>query len=134
MRSPASTLAHGTTPNRDAFGPMTPGKPRQGEDAPFRDDRSEMDFSRVDPEHVLVDWETVQPVDISGEVAENFLRTAASGNKDDKVLVSIRVRPSEAPSAWEAQANTRSIKLLPNHHRNAATSPPIFNYDEILTG
>ena len=93
-----------------------------------------MDVSRVDPEDVLVDWETVEPTDISGEVDENFLRTAAKSNKDDKVLVSIRVRPSEAPSAWESQANTKSIKLLPQHHRNSATTPPIFNFDEILTG
>jgi len=92
-----------------------------------------MDVSRVDPEEVLVDWETVEAADISGEVDENFLRTSANGNKDDKVLVSIRVRPSEAPSAWETQENTKSIKLLPHHQRNAAASP-IFNFDEILTG
>jgi centromeric protein E len=90
--------------------------------------------AKIDPEDVLVDWETVEPTDISGEVDENFLRTAAKSNKDDKVLVSIRVRPSEAPSAWDSQANTKSIKLLPQHHRNAATTPPIFNFDEILTG
>ena len=93
-----------------------------------------MDVSRVDPEDVLVDWETVEPIDISGEVDENILHNAANSNKDDKVLVSIRVRPSEAPTAWDTQMNTRSIKLLPQHHRNAATTPPIFNFDGILTG
>ncbi|KAH9080326.1 kinesin-domain-containing protein [Lactarius deliciosus] len=130
----AAPPAPGTPTKRDPSRPKTPGTPRQGEDDPLRDDRSEMDVSRVDPEDVLVDWETVEPGDISGEVDENFLRTAANGNKDDKVLVSIRVRPSDASTAWEAQANTKSIKLLPQHHRNAATSPPIFNFDEILTG
>ncbi|KAH9065246.1 kinesin-domain-containing protein [Lactarius vividus] len=124
----------GTPTKRDPLRPKTPGTPRQGEDDPLRDDRSEMDVSRVDPEDVLVDWETVEPGDISGEVDENFLRSAANGNKDDKVLVSIRMRPSDASTAWEAQANTKSIKLLPQHHRSAATSPPIFNFDEILTG
>ncbi|KAH9166098.1 kinesin-domain-containing protein [Lactarius sanguifluus] len=116
----AAPPAPGTPTKRDPLRPKTPGTPRQGEDDPLRDDRSEMDVSRVDPEDVLVDWETVEPGDISGETT--------------KVLVSIRVRPSDASTAWEAQANAKSIKLLPQHHRNAATSPPIFNFDEILTG
>jgi len=93
-----------------------------------------MDVSRVDPEEVLVDWETVEPADISGEVDDNFLRATEKANKDDKVLVSIRVRPSESPSAWEAQTNANSIKLLSQHHRNAATAPPAFYFDGILTG
>lgn len=93
-----------------------------------------MDVSRVDPEDVLVDWETVEPADISGEVDENLFRAALNGNNDDKVLVSVRVRPSEAPSAWDTQVNAKSIKLLPQHHRNAATTPPVFHFDEILTG
>jgi centromeric protein E len=133
-KPPAAPTAPGTPTKRDPLRPRTPGTPRQGEDDPLWDDRSEMDVSKVDPEDVLVDWETVEPTDISGEVDENFLRTAAKSNKDDKVLVSIRVRPSEAPSAWDSQANTKSIKLQPQHHRNAATTPPIFNFDEILTG
>jgi centromeric protein E len=93
-----------------------------------------MDVSRVDPEDVLVDWETVEPADISGEVDENFPRAPSNSDKDDKVLVSIRVRPSESPSAWGTQTNSDSIKLLSQYHRNAATAPPVFNFDEILTG
>jgi len=93
-----------------------------------------MDVSRVDPEDVLVDWETVDQADISGEVDENFFGPASNGDKNDKVLVSIRVRPSDSPSAWETQKNVNSIKLFPQHHRNAATTPPVFNFDEILTG
>jgi len=93
-----------------------------------------MDVSRVDPEDVLVDWETVDQADISGEVDENFFGPASNGDKNDKVLVSIRVRPSDSPSAWETQKNVNSIKLFPQHHRNAATAPPVFNFDEILTG
>ena len=112
----------------------TPGAPRQAEDDPHQDDRSEMDVSRVDPEEGLVDWETVEPADISGEVDDNFLRAAGNANKDDKVLVSIRVRPSESSSAWDAQKNVNSIKLLSQHHRNAATTPPVFHFDGILTG
>jgi centromeric protein E len=93
-----------------------------------------MDVSRVDPEEVLVDWENVEPADISAEVDDNFLRAAEKASKDDKVLVSVRVRPSESPSAWEAQTDVNSIKLLSQHHRNAATTPPVFHFDGILTG
>lgn len=52
--------------------PRTPGTPRQVGDDPHWDDRSEIDDSRVDPEDVLVDWEAVEPADISAEVDENF--------------------------------------------------------------
>src|SRR5712671_2596814 len=104
-KHPAVHPAPGTPTKRDPSRPKTPGTPRQAEDDPLHDDRSEMDVSRVDPEDVLVDWETVEPADISGEVDENFLRADSNGNQDDKVLVSIRMRPSESPSAWETQVN-----------------------------
>ncbi|KAI9508421.1 kinesin-domain-containing protein [Russula earlei] len=134
-KPPAQSPAPGTPTKRDPSRPKTPGTPRLAEDDPHRDDRSEMDVSRVDPEDVLVDWETVEPADISGEVDENFPRAASNGDQDDKVLVSIRVRPSESPSAWDTQmVNTNSIKLLSQHHRNAATTPPVFHFDQILTG
>jgi centromeric protein E len=133
-KPPAIPPAPGTPTKRDPSRPKTPGTPRQADDDAHQDDRSEMDVSRVDPEEVLIDWETVEPADFSGEVDENFLRAAENANKDDKVLVSIRVRPSESPTAWEAQTSANSIKLLSQHHRNAATAPPLFHFDEILTG
>lgn len=136
-KPPAVHPAPGTPTKRDPSRPKTPGTPRtprQGEDDPLHDDRSEMDVSRVDPEEVLVDWETVEPADISGEVDANFFSATSNGNKDDKVLVSIRVRPSESASAWETPTNAGSIKLLSQHHRNAATAPSVFHFDEILTG
>lgn len=46
-----------------------------------------MDVSRVDPEEVLVDFETVEPGDVSAEIDESFLKETG---RDDKVLVSIR--------------------------------------------
>ncbi|KAH9991250.1 P-loop containing nucleoside triphosphate hydrolase protein [Russula vinacea] len=113
-KPPAIPPAPGTPTKRDPSRPKTPGTPRQADDDAHQDDRSEMDVSRVDPEEVLIDWETVEPADFSGEVDENFLRAAENANKDDKVLVSIR--------------------LLSQHHRNAATAPPLFHFDEILTG
>ncbi|KAI0260682.1 P-loop containing nucleoside triphosphate hydrolase protein [Gloeopeniophorella convolvens] len=93
-----------------------------------------MDVSRVDPEEVLVDWETVDAADISGEVDENLLRVNTNSQKDDKVLVSIRVRPSDAASAWETEINAKAIKLLSQHHRSTTTGPPVFHFDEILSG
>jgi centromeric protein E len=52
---------------------------------------SEMDVSNVDPEEVLVDYQTVEPGDVSGEMDEAWLRAAESDHgKEDKVMVSIR--------------------------------------------
>jgi centromeric protein E len=52
---------------------------------------SEMDVSVVDPEQVLVDSQTVEPGDVSGEIDEAWLRAAhLDHGKEDKVMVSIR--------------------------------------------
>jgi chromosomal replication initiation ATPase DnaA len=47
-----------------------------------------------------------------------------------------RIRPSEESSPWDVTASrsTRSIKLQPHYHKNPGTSPPEFNFDEMLTG
>jgi centromeric protein E len=51
----------------------------------------EMDVSNVDPERVLVDYQTVEPGDVSGEIDEAWLRAAELDHgKQDKVMVSIR--------------------------------------------
>jgi len=49
---------------------------------------SEMDVSNVDPEMVLVDSQTVEPGDISGEIDESALHY--DHGKEDKVMVSVR--------------------------------------------
>jgi centromeric protein E len=49
---------------------------------------SEMDVSNVDPELVLVDSQTVEPGDVSGEIDESALDFVHG--KEDKVMVSIR--------------------------------------------
>lgn len=52
---------------------------------------SEMDVSNVDPEQVLVDFQTVEAADISGEIDEAWLKAAQLDHgKEDKVMVSIR--------------------------------------------
>lgn len=53
---------------------------------------SEMDVSRVDPEEVLVDAQTVELGDVSADIDEAWLRGTDHG-KEDKVLVSIRSVP-----------------------------------------
>ncbi|KAI6139301.1 P-loop containing nucleoside triphosphate hydrolase protein [Pisolithus tinctorius] len=56
-----------------------------------------MDVSRVDPEEVLVDYQTVEPGDVSGDL-EDDNQTPDYG-KEDKVLVSIRIRPTTGHQA-----------------------------------
>jgi len=52
---------------------------------------SEMDVSRVDPEEVLVDYQTVEPGDVSAEMDEAWLKTINQDHgKHDKVMVSVR--------------------------------------------
>ncbi|KAF9458828.1 kinesin-domain-containing protein [Collybia nuda] len=121
------------TPNR----PRTPGTPRKEDNPLLMPATSEMDVSNVDPEEVLVDFETVEPGDVSGEVDEAWLRAAALDHgKEDKVMVSIRVRPTDAHTAWEANPSTNSIKLDPTHSKNptSAAQTSSFNFDSILTG
>jgi centromeric protein E len=52
---------------------------------------SKMDVSNVDPEDVLVDFQTVELADVSGEIDETWLKTNhIDHGKEDKVMVSIR--------------------------------------------
>lgn len=47
-----------------------------------------MDVSKIDPEDALVDFETVDPGDISQEIVESMLLN--DYGHEDKVLVSVR--------------------------------------------
>ena len=49
---------------------------------------SDRDVSRIDPEEALVDFETVDPGDISQDISESMLLN--DYGHEDKVLVSIR--------------------------------------------
>ncbi|OBZ68777.1 Kinesin-related protein 11 [Grifola frondosa] len=114
--------------------PKTPTTPRRGTDSPLLfPDVSDMDVSRIDPEDVLVDFETVEPGDVSGEIDVSVLE--ADYGKEDKVLVSIRIRPTEATSAWEASHTIpKSIKLGAQYTKSSTTTPQEFRFDEVLTG
>ena len=72
--------------------PRTPNTPRRGAESPsLMPAAGEMDVSNVDPERVLVDYQTVEPGDVSGEIDEAWLRAAELDHgKQDKVMVSIR--------------------------------------------
>ncbi|KAL0572588.1 Kinesin-like protein kip2 [Marasmius crinis-equi] len=140
------------TPNKEGCdSPRTPGTPRsksrQGDDPSLMPAMSEMDVSNVDPEEVLVDSQTVEPGDISGDMMdEAWLRAIQSDHgKQDKVMVSIRIRPSDKQSAWVSSPGSNSIQLDPSHARNpnlmsanASSShnapPTTFHFDSILTG
>ncbi|KAI6138828.1 kinesin motor domain-containing protein [Pisolithus tinctorius] len=71
-RPKAPSTPRGTCPNPAIF--MSPG------------DMS-MDLSRVDPEEVLVDYQTVEPGDVSGDLEDD--NQIPDYGKEDKVLISI---------------------------------------------
>ncbi|KAF5377904.1 hypothetical protein D9615_006794 [Tricholomella constricta] len=117
--------------------PRTPGTPnRKGAESPsLMPATSEMDVSRVDPEEVLVDYQTVEPGDISGELDEAWLRAATHDHgKEDKVMVSIRIRPTDGNSAWIPVHSTNTLKVDPTYAKSATTSTQTFNFDSVLTG
>ncbi|CAL1712669.1 unnamed protein product [Somion occarium] len=109
----------------DGVRPKTPSTPKRDPSPMDGPMYSEMDVSRIDPEEALVDFETVEPGDISGEIDESLLKDYGA---EDKVLVSIRIRPGDAPSVW--QRTHKNIKLDPQ----CGKSPQEFMFDEILTG
>ncbi|KAH9480830.1 Kinesin-related protein 11 [Psilocybe cubensis] len=119
--------------------PVTP-RSRSGAESPMLSpSKSEMDVSNVDPEQVLVDSQTVEPGDVSGEIDEAWLKAAELNHgKQDKVMVSIRIRPTDSDSAWIPNQNTNSLKLDPNFAKHATTTSSSlsssFNFDAVLTG
>lgn len=111
--------------------------PRRADSPSLLPAASEMDVSNVDPEQVLVDFQSVEPGDVSGEIDEAWLRAAELDHgKEDKVMVSIRIRPTELTSAWVPTLGSNTIKLDPAHAKNASSGNPAaaFNFDAILTG
>ncbi|KAF8625919.1 hypothetical protein AX17_006645 [Amanita inopinata Kibby_2008] len=114
---------------------------------------SEMDVSNVDPEDVLVDSQTVEPGDVSGEL--DLDDVFIDHGKQDKVMVSVRVRPTDSQSAWDHSSGPNTLKLDPNFAKHPSssgsssslssvtatpssnglsTSNHTFTYDAVLTG
>ncbi|KAI6156511.1 P-loop containing nucleoside triphosphate hydrolase protein [Pisolithus thermaeus] len=115
-RPKTPSTPRGTSPNPGIF--MSPG------------DMS-MDVSRIDPEEVLVHYQTVEPGDVSGDLDDES--QIPDYGKEDKVLVSIRIRPTTAHQAWDTSIPS-TIKLLPQHAKSTLNAPPEFHFDEVLTG
>ncbi|KAG2066908.1 kinesin-domain-containing protein [Suillus decipiens] len=112
--------------------PRTPGTPRS-QTPSSHITTSDMDVSRIDPEDALVDFRTVEPGDVSADIDEAMILGPNYG-KEDKVLVSIRIRPTtSAHVAWDHSAQ-RTIKLFPQYAKSTATTPPEFHFDEVITG
>ncbi|KAH9851824.1 kinesin-domain-containing protein [Lenzites betulinus] len=135
LGSVPATPTQSRSKSRDSSRPKTPSSPRKGTDSPLLMPHvSEMDVSRIDPEEALVDFETVDPGDISGEIDASLL--AADYGKEDKVLVSIRIRPSFNATAWDTMTAThpKTIRLQQQHMKSAAAPAQDFRFDEILTG
>ncbi|KAF9012218.1 kinesin-domain-containing protein [Hymenopellis radicata] len=108
--------------------PKTPSRPNTpGIDEPA----SKMDVSNVDPEEALVDFETVDAADMSGEIDEAWLR--ANHGKQDKVMVSVRIRPSDKPSAWVSTPGSATISLDPSHAKGNSDAAK-FDFDAVLSG
>lgn len=76
------------TKKSDGSRPKTPTTPRKNgaDDSLLSSNTSEMDVSRIDPEELLVDFETVEAGDMSADIDPNML----SDSGQDKVLVSVR--------------------------------------------
>ncbi|KAG1901392.1 P-loop containing nucleoside triphosphate hydrolase protein [Suillus fuscotomentosus] len=131
----SSLAAVPATPAKKSFEgtrPRTPGTPRS-QTPTSHATTSDMDVSRIDPEDALVDFQTVEPGDVSADIDEATILGPNYG-KEDKVLVSIRIRPTtSAHAAWDHSAQ-RTIKLFPQYAKSTATTPPEFNFDEVITG
>ena len=72
---------------RESIRPKTPTTPKRGAHSPAPSAVSDMDVSRVDPEEVLVDFETIDAGDVSFDLDEEMEK---GYGREDKVLVSIR--------------------------------------------
>lgn len=75
-----------------------------------------------------MDYQNVE-VDVSGEFDEETIPSADYG-AEDKVLVSIRVRPSEQASAWSIDNANKMLKLKEQHAKTTASAAHEFRFGE----
>ncbi|KIY46704.1 kinesin-domain-containing protein [Fistulina hepatica ATCC 64428] len=130
--------------------PSRPGSPMKADARPRTPatphaDLSEMDVTQVDPEEVLVDFQSVEPGDISGELDIHDI-SDANLRSQDKVMLEVffvvslierRIRPTTSQSAWEApvlSSAEQTIKLDPTYARTSTTPAHEFTFDSVLNG
>ncbi|KAI6139298.1 hypothetical protein BKA82DRAFT_4223685 [Pisolithus tinctorius] len=73
------------------------------------------DVSSVDPEEVLVDYQTVEPGDVSGDLKDD--NQIPDYGKEDKIL---------------GASIPKCINPLPQHAKSTLNTPPEFHFDEVL--
>ncbi|KZT11970.1 kinesin-domain-containing protein [Laetiporus sulphureus 93-53] len=131
--SKPSLSAPGTpTKRRDGSRPRTPNSPRTPRSTTPFSEMSDMDVSRIDPEEAVVDFRTVEPGDASGDLEDTAI---TNYGREDKVLVSIRIRPTDETCVWQIQdASQKGIKLDLQYAKSDTAPPQDFRFDEILTG
>ncbi|KAF8527599.1 kinesin-domain-containing protein [Hysterangium stoloniferum] len=141
---PRSTIGNYTRPTSTVGNaPGTPkktGTPRRnGIDASYN--ASSITDIPSDPEEGLVDFQNVEvdaDVSFDGEdvfTAEGRTRLSfgTEAYKDDKVLVSIRIRPSDQTLAWDVSVSPEPlIKLKSEFSRNGAAVSQEFKFDNII--
>jgi centromeric protein E len=123
------TLSRPTSPlkNASVSRPTTPCSPsRRGlTDSPMLDDPN------FDAESQLVDAGNVEP-DLSADIDPEDL-SGLEYKAEDKVLVSVRVRPTKGENAWNVQSTASMLKLK-EQYTKTNTTPQEFRYDHVLTG
>ncbi|KAF9012770.1 P-loop containing nucleoside triphosphate hydrolase protein [Cyathus striatus] len=109
--------------------PRTPVPRRKGEEnLSLLPATSETDVFNVDPEQVLVDYQTVEPGDVSFDAEDHPVEADKAG---DNVMVSVRMRPLNNLSAWSPSRN--EISPLLAYHKPIIPAPTL-TFDSTLTG
>lgn len=123
LSRPTSPLKFASVSSR----PTTPASPsrRGATDSPILDDPN------LDAESHLVDAGNVEP-DLSADIDADFLADL-DHKAEDKVLVSVRVRPTDDEPVWSIGPTHPTIKLK-EHRAKTSASPQEFRYDHVLTG
>ncbi|KAG8946120.1 Kinesin-like protein kip2, partial [Tulasnella sp. 419] len=131
IRSAANSPVPSTPPRNPNF-----ERPKSSHAKPFPSLVRQIFSQAEDPEESLVDWRSVPPDDgdVSIEVDDDSNFFAPDAGSQDKVLVSVRIKPSAEgeESAWFSE-QLGVVKLRDIHARPGATNPE-YRYDNVLTG
>ncbi|KAH7106936.1 kinesin-domain-containing protein [Auriculariales sp. MPI-PUGE-AT-0066] len=89
----------------------------------------------IDPEDAVIDIHALDE-DISMEIDRKDLEELQDKNHGakDKVLVSIRIKPTNDASCWSINAAKSTMQLQEQFARTGVNATPEFCFDEIMTG
>ncbi|GJJ13420.1 hypothetical protein Clacol_007674 [Clathrus columnatus] len=128
---PASSL--GTAPTT----PKKNGTPRRNANDSTMDITTTLDFPS-DPEEGLVNFQNVEvdpdaSIDMEDVFGGGRSSLGAVRQIEDKVLVSIRIRPTDQSLAWDVSGSVDpAIKLKPEYTRNGTAPTQEFRFDNIF--